>query len=212
MNTIMNDMVTTIVAKVGSSSLVDLYNLKQSCKSLYEVGQDDYIFKTVSMEKIPVNPWTSLSKEAAFFLQRCQETENPEALFRLGMIEYFSHGEVELGRVFLEKATYFGHIEASYVLGIVLVCTATATDSKTILKGVELLKSAIRFKKVSRKRTQSILKAMWLRHFIQLPQGSVCSDPNCSKNIRRMPDNKGWPTVLEDDYIDAEEVADCDAC
>ncbi|PIA37365.1 hypothetical protein AQUCO_03000156v1 [Aquilegia coerulea] len=198
--TIPNDLVATIVARVASSSLADLFNLKQTCKSLYGFGEDDLVYKQVSMEKFPDLPWT-LPAQAAFFLQRCQETENPEALFRLGMVEYFSHGQVELGRAFLARAVCFGHIAASYVLGIILLCT----DRQSILEGMELLKSVQRFNKVSKIRIKNILAKMWKNHFI-VPEGSICSDPNCNKNKRMS--NKGW--TLEDD--NNEEDIDCDAC
>ncbi|KAF5199287.1 TRAM, LAG1 and CLN8 (TLC) lipid-sensing domain containing protein [Thalictrum thalictroides] len=152
------------------------------------------------MENFPEIPWT-LSAEAAFFLQRCQETENREALFRLGMIEYFSHGRVELGRAFLARAVCLGHIAASYVLGIILLCT----DKQSILEGMELLRSIQRFKMVSRERTKTILAKMWKNHFI-LPERSICSDPMCSKNTQIR--NNGWN--LGDGNI--EEEIDCDAC
>ncbi|PIA58252.1 hypothetical protein AQUCO_00500293v1 [Aquilegia coerulea] len=177
---------------------LDLYNLKQSCKSLFEVGQDDLVYKTVSMEKVPDVAWTKLSKGADFFVQRCQESENPEALFRLGMIEYFGHGQVKEGHTLLARVAYLGYPAASYVLGIVLICTAT--DNQTILQGVELLKNALRLKKLSRERTESIIRQMWLKNYIDIPQRSLCSNPNCSK-------------VNNKDLMDdEEEVGDCDAC
>ncbi|KAL5712314.1 hypothetical protein ACHQM5_014501 [Ranunculus cassubicifolius] len=193
--TIPKDVITTIAARVGSSSLPDLLNLKQSCKTFYELGGDNFVFQNVSMEKLPAIPWI-LSQDASYFLRRCQETENPEALYRLGMVEYFSNTRLELGQAFLARAAYLGHIEASYILGIILICT----DSQSRIQGIEHLNNVEIHRTNSqdpgfserRQKSLTLLRNMWLNHFILLEQ-PICTNPNCKKIEQR----HGWEEYWE---------------
>ncbi|KAF9599947.1 hypothetical protein IFM89_001982 [Coptis chinensis] len=199
MDTIPNDMISTIVAHVAKSSVADLFSLKQTCKMLYELGDDDFVLQQASLEKIPAVPWR-LSDDAAYFLQRCQQTGNPEALFRLGMVEYFQNARLELGLAFLARAAYFGHVEACYVLGIVLICT----DDHTRQEGMELLTIVEKCKKGSRcrQRIKMILRDLWLNHTFH-PREPLCTDPGCSKAVHMS--RRGWAR-------DDDEEFDCEAC
>ncbi|XP_058192131.1 uncharacterized protein LOC131309530 [Rhododendron vialii] len=67
----------------------------------------------VSIMGFPVNQWLK-SEEVSLFLNRCVVGGNPEALYREGMVEYFSSMRMEFGLEKLRRASEKGHAEASY--------------------------------------------------------------------------------------------------
>ncbi|XP_043714682.1 putative F-box protein At1g67623 [Telopea speciosissima] len=120
--TLPNELLTEVVARVGSSAVTGLFNLKQTCKQLYRAGLDTEVLRRVSLEKLLEIPWrVSLGYHS--FIRQCEENGNPKALFKQGMVEYFSRKEYELGVELLKKATYLGHEVAGYMLGLILLCT-----------------------------------------------------------------------------------------
>jgi hypothetical protein len=56
------------------------------------------------------------------FLRRCKESGKPDAVFTEGMHGYFTSKNPELWIKLLEKAYEKGHIEASYIFSVILVC------------------------------------------------------------------------------------------
>ncbi|GAB2297204.1 hypothetical protein Dimus_031317 [Dionaea muscipula] len=64
-----------------------------------------------------------LKRETYHVSKRCKECGNAEALYREGMVDYFSHMRIETGIENLKRAANKGHVEASYVYGIILICT-----------------------------------------------------------------------------------------
>jgi len=56
------------------------------------------------------------------FLRRCKESGNPNAIFREGMHGYFTSKNPELELKLLETAYEKGHIEATYIYSIILIC------------------------------------------------------------------------------------------
>ncbi|KAL5827012.1 hypothetical protein ACOSQ3_018857 [Xanthoceras sorbifolium] len=90
------DLLTQVLARVASSSVSDLFNLELSCKDLLLLGQDDCVFEHASMEKFSISP--------------CKESGNPEALYRQGMLEFFSLYKTSSGFQFLKTAAKKGHM------------------------------------------------------------------------------------------------------
>ncbi|XP_021909426.1 F-box protein At2g35280-like [Carica papaya] len=81
------ELVMEIVARVGASSLRDLFEVKLSCKSLYAIAEDSYVFEKVSVEELPKLQMSRRSKEqSSSFYRRCIECGNSEALYREGVV------------------------------------------------------------------------------------------------------------------------------
>ncbi|KAK9276742.1 hypothetical protein L1049_006278 [Liquidambar formosana] len=137
-----NELIVDILAHVGASSFMDLFNAKLCCKVFNEAAKHDLVYMHVCLKKIPTNPWCP-SEQLSSFLMRCRECGNPEALFRQGLLEYFNREERELGLNYFQRATISGHIEASYILGIINLC------SGELGIGIQLLDS-IRRSRVTR--------------------------------------------------------------
>lgn len=51
-----------------------------------EATQDDSIFQHISINKFPIIHWIPLSDDARSFLTHCFHKQNPESLFRQGMV------------------------------------------------------------------------------------------------------------------------------
>lgn len=54
-----------------------------SCKTLHEISSYPSVLKRVSLAKFSPVPW---KQEVKTFLERCTNAENPEALYRTGMV------------------------------------------------------------------------------------------------------------------------------
>ncbi|KAF9669854.1 hypothetical protein SADUNF_Sadunf13G0007700 [Salix dunnii] len=198
------DLLTEVLARVASTSFSDLFTAKLSCKEFLEAASENYIHEHITIEKFPVIPWR-ISHGASSFLDRCKENGNPEALFRQGMVEFFSSKKPESGFQHLKNAARKGHAEAKYICGIILVCHGGQFKQE----GIELLtslkncRSRHRSIKECRNKIKGILQSMWIDKSEagigpEEPEnhGRTC---NCSKFT-----NRGW--------IEEEEYTTCDDC
>ena len=62
---------------------VCVYAAASSCKTLHEVSNDPPVLQRVSLDKCHPVAW---KQEEKSFLERCTNAENPEALYRTGMV------------------------------------------------------------------------------------------------------------------------------
>ncbi|KAJ0037564.1 hypothetical protein Pint_23664 [Pistacia integerrima] len=131
------EVMTTVLALVASRSLTDLINAKLSCKYLLQTSDDDFIFEKASIDKFSIFPWWNMTKQVSRFLNRCEESGNPEWLYILGLYEYFSTSKTDHGLNCLKRAANKGHGESSYVYSIILVCSG----GKQKQHGLKLLAS-----------------------------------------------------------------------
>ncbi|OVA19876.1 hypothetical protein BVC80_233g27 [Macleaya cordata] len=213
MNKIPQDVVVTkILARVASSSLLDLLNANQTCKFFRDAGKDNWVFQHVSMDALQVVQWKNSSDHVSSFLKRCEEAQNPEALYRLGMVEFFNRKEIETGRELLQKASDLGHTVATYMLGIVLL---DSSDEQTMRKGRELLNNVLtkgpkrsRNEEVQdcREKSLTLLRQLWINEFLHRPKKIKCDKPTCMdqahKKRNEWSPNKGYD----------EDVVECEAC
>jgi hypothetical protein len=114
-----NDMLTEVLTKVASSFFTDLFKAKLTSKDLCGLAEDDHIFQQASLENIP-HYWCTNAE--VMLLKRCKESGNPTAIFREGMHGYFTSKNLELGLKLIETAHKKGHIEATYIYSIILIC------------------------------------------------------------------------------------------
>ncbi|KAJ8645582.1 hypothetical protein MRB53_007330 [Persea americana] len=128
-------MLASILASVASSSIIDLVDAKLVCKEFSEAGSDYLVLKRVTLETIPSTSWTEHSPQKSYFLKQCEEAENPDAIYNLGMYNYFSYREFQLGRQLLEKSADSGHPHSIYALGMILL-----SEKESQLEAIKLLK------------------------------------------------------------------------
>ena len=200
------DLWTEVLGHVASTSLADLFNVKLSCKDFSELAEDFYIFQQASLKKIPTNPFC-LTKKAKSFLKLCLKFGNPESFFRQGVIDYFSLGRIKSGLEYLKRAADKGHLEATYVYGIILLCSEGELKQEGLRILSSLKKSNSGGLKECRKRTKTVMQSgFWVRNFIVRQQVMCCREKPCQVLKR----NSGWEQV--DIELDADDDALCDAC
>ncbi|XP_030960839.1 putative F-box protein At1g67623 [Quercus lobata] len=205
------DLWTEVLGHVASTSLADLFNVKLSCKDFSELAEDFYIFQQASLKKIPTNPFC-LDEKASPFLKLCLNFGNPESLFRQGVIDYFSLGRIKSGLEYLKRAADKGHLEATYVYGIILLCS----EGELKQEGLRILSTLKRSNsgglKECRKRTKTVMQSgFWVRNFIVGQRVLCCREEPCQVLKRKvLKRNSGWePNDIE---LDADDDALCDAC
>ncbi|KAJ4954607.1 hypothetical protein NE237_011390 [Protea cynaroides] len=82
---VLDELAIEILARVGSSFLNDLFNVKQRCKTFYKEGGQVEVLRRVSLEELPAPTW-HLSSEYPLFLKHFEERDNPEGLLNNGMV------------------------------------------------------------------------------------------------------------------------------
>jgi len=202
-----NDLLMEVLAKVASASFTDLFNAKVSCKDFYVLAKADYIFQHVSLEEFPLF-WYRRDHQVLSFLRRCKESGNADLLFREGIREYFTLKNQRLGLEFLEKASEKGHVEASYIYGLILICSGGQLKQQ----GLQLLSSLIIDKlgglriKECRRRVKDYIQSLWINNNIVRDEEPYSHRETCS-NYGRTPNSltakrAGW---LSGNYIEDED-------
>ncbi|GAV79122.1 F-box-like domain-containing protein [Cephalotus follicularis] len=191
-----NDLVLEILARVAASSFTDILNAKLSCKFLNEIANNDYIYQQVSLEKVPVIPWWP-NKQTSSFLDRCKKSGNVEALYRQGVIEYLSACNLESGLMYLRMATNSGHLGASYVLGVVLLCNND--DDEEGINFLNIVHNNVQGFEECRQQLQEVTTCLWFNNYL------VPKPNNCLMQNEHLKKQRGWPT-------DNENVIQCEAC
>ncbi|TYJ08036.1 hypothetical protein E1A91_A11G047200v1 [Gossypium mustelinum] len=185
-----------VLARVAATSICDFFNLILSCKAFHQTADDNYILGHVSLDKVPVIPWRS--PKQAFFLEKCKETGHPEALYREGVVQYFSFAKVGEGLNCLNSAAKVGHVGAAYVLGVILLCIDKGGDGRRLLNYVKSKKGIGE----SRKKFKDVINRLWLNNFLE-PKPNAC--PMQAQHRRK----QRWPS--DDDDDDDDDVS-CEAC
>ncbi|XP_050204386.1 putative F-box protein At1g67623 [Mercurialis annua] len=159
------EILTEILAKVASTSAIDLVKAKISCNEFLQAASDDYVFQNLNIESFPVIPWTTTTNGASNLLENCKKCGNPESLFRQGIIKYFSNNlDIDSGLECLKKAATKGHTVATYVYGIILVCYGGERRNE----GLKLLfeSGSNLIVDECREKVRKTINGMWVDNFI----------------------------------------------
>ncbi|CAA7043297.1 unnamed protein product [Microthlaspi erraticum] len=147
LNSLPNDLLVEISLHVASSSITEIHNLQLVSKSCQRFCNDRYVFHRLSLREIPLFPWHHHNRaNFSKFFNRCLKNENPEALYRQGLIDCFhldnndEQNNINRGIACLSKAAKKGNQEAQFVYGMILICLA----EKTKQKGFKILSSLIK--------------------------------------------------------------------
>ncbi|KAG2706746.1 hypothetical protein I3760_05G116700 [Carya illinoinensis] len=210
-----DELLTEVLAEVGSASFTDLYNAKLSCKDFLKLSEEDQIFQRVSLDKFSAIP-CSANPKISSFLERCKECRNPESLYRQGMLDYFHQGMTESGLEYLKRAAEKGHMEATYVYSIILLCLGDDNDGhrKSKLKGMEILSSlkAKSERQIMKECREKIKRMMWIcmwspkKNIIVRRQQSCLRKEPCK--IQKI--TNGW--LATDEEVDEHDEVLCESC
>ncbi|KAI7993357.1 putative F-box protein [Camellia lanceoleosa] len=132
---------------------------------------------------------SKLCVKSEFVLKWCIQSGNFEALYRQGMVEYFSHMRMESGLEHLKRAAEKGHVEASYVYGMILL----SRGGQSTKQGLKLLNAmnntcsnskSLRIQEC-RERTKAIIHTMWINnHMVSQETNFCCHGKTRSTRVR----------------------------
>ncbi|XP_027164823.1 putative F-box protein At1g67623 [Coffea eugenioides] len=198
------EVLSEVLARVASCSSTDLFRAKLCCKLFYEVSEADNIYHRVSMDKFEIVPW-SKNDQVSRFLKKCRESKNPEALYRKGVVDYFTDKHEDSALECLEEAAISGHADAAYALEIIYIFLG---GDELKRKGMRLLsglkKSRILYAKQfhPRHNLRALLRMIWVKNPLFLKPTPIC----CAMTHERK--TSSWPM----DADDVEEESTCEAC
>ncbi|KAH7840378.1 hypothetical protein Vadar_016186 [Vaccinium darrowii] len=204
-----NELLIEVLARVAAHSLTDLFNAKLSCKAFYEASKDSSVFQQISLEELQIVPWR-ISREAYFFFNKCMESGNPEALYRQGVVDYFSFMRLEYGIEYLQRAANSGHDGAMYTLGIISLFSGDELIKQQGMKTLSGLKNKARASRKlrnCREELKAILRKIWVRNpfrtnpLVVGKERPICCTMKGDQHKRR----RGWESDDDDDI-------QCDAC
>lgn len=198
------DLLIDVLARVASSSFTDLFNAKLCCRDFLGAAEDEYIFQHVSIDKFPVIHWFPPSDELLSFLNQCINKGNPEAMFRQGMIEFFSLARIETGLEYLKRASEKGHVEATYVYGMILLSRGGQSSQQglNILNSMKVSRSKNLKIRDCRAKIKAIIREMWINNSISL------NEVRCKCQER----NNNNVCFVKRKFDEEEDVIGCDAC
>ncbi|XP_055827376.1 F-box protein At2g35280-like [Solanum dulcamara] len=209
-----NELLTEIVARVASFSFKNFINVKLSCKVFNEIANEQYVYQKATLADIPIEPsWQKQEEEkinkVTSFMELCRECGNTEALYRKGVMDFFKNDRPELAVEFLKQAAKGGHFGALYVIGIITVFWGGDFKQKGIML-IGNMKETEPLRKITRECRKSlveILKNIWVKNPLVLGQRPTRCTIQHQQHIGR----NGWP--LDSDDEDDEHVDfHCHAC
>ncbi|XP_050890045.1 putative F-box protein At1g67623 [Lathyrus oleraceus] len=200
------DLLLDMIINVTSQSFLDLYNMKLCCHDFLKVAEENYVLQKVSLNQFPLIQWFP-NKKALSFLKRCKESGNIESLFREGLCEYFNYPNGNIGGLErLKVAAQKGHKEATYMYGMILLCSE---DYELRKQGLEHMRS-LRLSKCimsSRKKVQYLTSSLWKNNgVLARNQTPLCNSKDTCKGWRV---KKGRWLLFDDEDDDIES---CEAC
>ncbi|XP_071713009.1 putative F-box protein At1g67623 [Rutidosis leptorrhynchoides] len=118
LETLPQDMLVEILSRVGQDSSKQLFILKLVCKNFLNLSNDPLVCKRISLDRWYLVLWRKPKMD--HIIGRCYFFGNPNAIFRMGLINYFDKSCTELGLRLLEEAANSQIIEAVYVYGLIM--------------------------------------------------------------------------------------------
>ncbi|XP_071925386.1 putative F-box protein At1g67623 [Coffea arabica] len=197
------EVLSEVLVRVASSSSTDLFRAKLCCKLFYEVSEADNIYQRVSLDKFEIVPWQKNDKLSRF-LKKCRESKNPEALYRKGMVDYFTDKHKDSALECLEEAANSGHADAAYALGIIYIFFGgdeLKRQGILLLSGMKksrILKGRV---KLCRENLRALLRMIWVKNPMFLNPTLICCAMTHDKKT------SSWP-------MDADDVEEstCEGC
>lgn len=117
---LLDELITSIVAQVGSDNVIHLINTSMTCVKLRRIGRDETVLKSVSVDKFTICKWHPMSKEKLDFYNMCISYGNSKAMFCQGMFDFFNilhkgHAETKL----LIRSAEEGYRPAIYAISLI---------------------------------------------------------------------------------------------
>ncbi|CAN6997919.1 unnamed protein product [Brassica oleracea var. botrytis] len=125
------DMRLLIVLKVGQNSPVDYFNTVLTCRSLSFRPDNPSVAKDLNLSPFVKKPL--LSNQYESLMDACLKSDNIDAHFVKGMIQFFQSQNQVLGLHHIHIASKSGHLQRRYIFGVLLMAIGE-TD-----KGIKII-------------------------------------------------------------------------
>lgn len=158
-----NYLLAEVVGRIAAGSFDGLYSLKLCSKDFLQAMKDNCVFQKVTLEKFPYSDWF-LSDKKTLFLKRCMDSGNLKSLYREGLQQLFGYKRRNTtGILLLDMDVAKGHIEAKYVVGMLLL---RCTDEECRKQGIRHMNFFGNNKCVTtcRKNLQQKIRFMWFNN------------------------------------------------
>ncbi|XP_049397190.1 uncharacterized protein LOC125861306 [Solanum stenotomum] len=175
---------------------------------LNTLGSEESIYQKVSFEDFPLFSWYVRTREQinerAYFMSRCMNVGNKEALYKVGMMDFFKNNCPELALQRLWDAKKRGHNGATYVLAIIFIF-AGGNDSSDAVKFIGQMKENLPQRRESKEWRESLINIIdnvWVSNsifFMQRPDLCCTSERESPVRVN------GWP-------VDSDEELDDQPC
>ncbi|KAK4736106.1 hypothetical protein R3W88_010367 [Solanum pinnatisectum] len=167
-----NELLIDIVARVASFSFKNFINVKLSCKVLNEISNERYVYQKAILVDFPIDPsW-----------QKDKEEKIKKSYFFHGM-DFFKNDRPELAVELLKQPAKGGHIGAC--IGVMLIGN---------MKETETLRKVTR---ECRKSLEEILKNIWVKNPLFLGERPTRCTIQHQHRVRR----NGWPLDSDDEHV-----------
>nr|GMC65787.1 putative F-box protein At1g67623 [Ipomoea batatas]GMC65789.1 putative F-box protein At1g67623 [Ipomoea batatas]GMD89918.1 putative F-box protein At1g67623 [Ipomoea batatas]GME01287.1 putative F-box protein At1g67623 [Ipomoea batatas]GME17553.1 putative F-box protein At1g67623 [Ipomoea batatas] len=173
------ELVVEILAKVAAHSWDDLFNARLSCKRWNDLDDEDFVYKHMSLAKLPIVKWKPETEESkkkrCLFFQKCLDAGNLEALYRKGLVDYLGgKGAEDDALGYLKKAANAGHIASQYAVCIILIFLGSEHKENGIRMLSEMMSKESREDiRTAREKLGDIINLTWLNNF------SIATKPVC---------------------------------
>ncbi|KAM3267899.1 putative F-box protein [Capsicum chacoense] len=206
-----NELLTDIVARVASRSFKNFINVKLSCKAFNELANEQYVYQKATLVDFPIAPWQKQTQEKInkvnSLMELCRECGNTEALYRKGVVDYFKDDEPEVAVEFLKRAAKGGHVGARYVIGIIMVFMGGEYKRKGLMLIGNMKETERKLTRACRKSLIEILREIWVTNPSVLEQRPT----GCTMQHRRRIRKNVWSSDSEDED-DEHDDFHCNAC
>lgn len=142
-------------------------------------------------------------------METCNNSENPESLYRKGMLEFFTHCKEASGMAYLKRSAQKGYVDACYVFGVILYASNLKDEGLEFLKNNEV---KLGNKMIEcRQRVKEFVSYIWIKNKISLSEGDSSYGRKCDKNINCRVNEKinVWDSKDEDDYYGKYTCEEC---
>ncbi|RYR25942.1 uncharacterized protein LOC107610974 [Arachis ipaensis] len=127
---------TLITARIEAQSVRDLCSLRMSCTAARNSGDEDFVYRCVSIPIFDQRWWSfsSMHQGRRDFLAQCRQSGHLEVLFRSAVSDLFLGGCRFAGMEMMHVVAAHGHSAAWY---IVLMMLMLRDDTEAKNKGLE---------------------------------------------------------------------------
>ncbi|VVB15125.1 unnamed protein product [Arabis nemorensis] len=131
LESLLQDLIGEIVARVGADSPQDYVNFILSCKELAASAPDKRMRKRLNLAPLVKRPLASSSYQK--LMDKWLANNNPYAHYIEGILEYFVHNDKFTGLYHFSVAADAGHKEAVYLYAIILLCKGLTNSGQHYL-------------------------------------------------------------------------------